>query len=116
MNFYFDKFNFHKKDLSPFVNEKAGDSDYGKTRYTQAEKNLSRRFHSNRRSVKKIEKYNASINEHKKSIESLISSPSVSSTNNGRRRGLKSTIESMRTKNNGESPEAINSKMIGEDD
>jgi hypothetical protein len=116
MNFYFDKFNFHKKDLSPFINEKAGDSDYGKTRYTQAEKNLSRRFHSNRRSVKKIEKYNASINEHKKSIESLMNSPSESSNNKGRRRGMKSTIESMRTKNNGESPEAINSKMEGEDD
>jgi len=107
MSFYFDKFNFHKKDLSPFINEKAGDSDYGKTRYTQAEKNLNRRFHSNRRSIKKIEKYNASINEHKKSIESLMNSPSMSSNVKARRRGLKSTIESMRTNNNGESPETI---------
>jgi hypothetical protein len=76
MSFYFDKFNFHKKDLSPFINENnKEDSDYGHTRYTQAEKNLSRRFHTNKTSARRTEKYNTSVIERRNSIDSLISSP-----------------------------------------
>ena len=48
MSFYFDKFNFHKKDLSPFINENSSDDYMGKIKYTVKEKNLSRRFITNK--------------------------------------------------------------------
>lgn len=61
MSFYFDKFNFHKKDLSPFINENPIADYIGKVKYSQREKNLSRRFITNKQSQRRIEKYNAQI-------------------------------------------------------
>ena len=34
MSFYFDKFNFHKKDLSPFINENPLGDYIGKVKYS----------------------------------------------------------------------------------
>ena len=50
MSFYFDKFNFHKKDLTPFVNENPIADYIGKIKYITKEKNLSRRFITNKQS------------------------------------------------------------------
>lgn len=68
MSFYFDKFNFHKKDLTPFVNENPIADYIGKIKYSTKEKNLSRRFITNKQSQRRIEKYNSQIEERKKSL------------------------------------------------
>ena len=41
MSFYFDKFNFHKKDLTPFVNENHIADYIGKVKYSTKEKTYS---------------------------------------------------------------------------
>lgn len=58
MSFYFDKFNFHKKDLSPFIHNDPTADYIGKIKYSQREKNLSRRFITNKQSQRRLEKYN----------------------------------------------------------
>ena len=57
LNFYFDKFNFHKKDINPFIKSKSAMSKVvSMDQYSLKEKNLSRRVLTNKHSEKRIEK------------------------------------------------------------
>jgi hypothetical protein len=76
MAFYFDKFNFHKKDLSPFVSDSTTQNTFqNKLKYTQREKNLSRRILTNKHSQRRIDKINQSIEERRAKYESAPNSP-----------------------------------------
>jgi hypothetical protein len=44
MGFYFDKFNFHRKDLNPFLTRDKISDYLFKAQCRQSEKNLSRRI------------------------------------------------------------------------
>ena len=66
LGFYFDKFNFNKKDVNPFIKNTGTQLDHMNDQYSVRDKNLSRRVLTNRHSLKRIEKMNELIQNNEK--------------------------------------------------
>lgn len=72
LGFYFDKFNFNKKDVNPFIKKTGTQLDHMTDSYTVREKNLSRRVLTNRYSLKRIEKMNDLIKNNESAYQSIV--------------------------------------------
>ncbi|TNV87066.1 hypothetical protein FGO68_gene15494 [Halteria grandinella] len=72
LGFYFDKFNFNKKDVNPFIKNTGTMLDHMNDQYSVRDKNLSRRVLTNRHSQKRIEKMNELIQSNEKAYQSIV--------------------------------------------